>query len=627
MKTKIRQEILEILNIDIDLFIKKLNEITDSGVFDEFREDIIGLYLLGNSRKEVAQILLGHTRQKIKDKAKREKKLSQDIADPLSKNIYPRIAKLMGVYQEEIAGEWAKILNFLLDPQNNYKLNPPPQLNYDNFQGSIGNQFFIFSGSQDIVQDKIDATNFYQRGLFYQAFHCFVSAWNIERESYGSGNPETLIYLNNCLIEKYKNNLEEQKIKVYTLAVVVPFYHNQGKVANEILRGISQIQSYINYSIYQQLPDLEYIYEFEESFFRLNNNHQKIVIKILIVNEQNNIHFPTNRTAERLCELSSELNIIAVLGHYSSEMTRQAITIYANHGMVLLNFSSTSNELSNFSTAEQLSFYRLTTQDSIAARNLVDHLTTIYTNSVPQNSSIIYNQNSSYSLSYKQTIEDALQQNKGIFNHVDDYPNLGNSHNQIRPYLTEITENNVNIIFLIPDGGIEPNSLKNTGFISRLNVNHCLIAGSATFYQENVINWIDELHQLELIENQNRNIIACIPWHFNSNSNGINSNNHIAQNFCILGSNLWGENNLTWRSATAFDAVLTVFRTLERYPINNHQELATNMNNFLKINQEIINGVTGQIQFSENGDRLNPPTEIVKINFNQNRQEWEWNIV
>ncbi len=648
---EIRQKLIEKL-IHIDKLLDNVKQQQGNGTIGKRDEKIIGLCLLGTTREKIVENVFNYTRQKTNKKDKIYDNFAQAIADHLSKNIYPRIAELMGVNQEEIAANWTKILNFLLDPKNKYKLNPPPQLNADNFQSSFGNQFFILSGSKDIVDDQIDATNFYQRGLFYQAFFCFLSAWNREKESSGSGNPETLIYLNNCLIDRYQNTLEEREFKVYTLAVVVPFHHNQGKVATEILRGIAQIQSHINYYSYQQLPDLKYIEEFEEVFSTLNNNEQKILIKILIVNEPNNIHFPTNQTAERLCELSSELNIIAVLGHYSSEMTRQAIPIYANHGMVLLNFSSTSNELSKLPTAEQLSFYRLTTQDIIAATDLVNYLTTISTNSVPQNTSIIYNQNSSYSRSYKQTIEDALQENQGIFNHVDDYPSLGNNHNQI----PQIRVNNVgasqfctlaflrgaesfglsllwvmlygvNIIFLIPDGGIEPNSLNNTGFITKLNVNNCLIAGSATFYQENVINWIDELDKLGLIKQKTINIIACIPWHFNSNINGFNSNNYVAQNFCKLGRNLWGENNLTWRSATAFDAVLTVFRTLEQHPIQNHQELATNMDIFLKQNPTIIKGVTGEIQFQINGDRLNPPTEIVGINFNQNRQEWEWDIV
>ncbi|MDJ0511554.1 MAG: ABC transporter substrate-binding protein [Crocosphaera sp.] len=608
----IKQQIIERLKADIDKFIDDILQEPGNGKIQEHDENIIALFLLGCINNEIAE------QQNI---------TAQGIRDRLNKYIYPRIAQLMRVEQAEIAGNWTRILNFLLDPSNNYRLNPPLQLNDDNFQSSLGNQLFIFSQEKDIVQNQIEGIEAYKMGLFYKAYRLFLSAWKKEKERYSVGNPETLIYLNNCLIEQYKNTLEEEEVKIYTLAIVVPFHHNQGKVASEILRGIAQIQSLINYSIYQHLSNLEYIEELQQQFFSINQNTQKIVIKILIVNEPNNIHFSTNKIAEKLCELCSELNIIAVLGHYSSEMTKKAIPIYSKHGMVLLNFSSTSNELSDLSEGEKWVFYRLNTKDMIAGQKLVNYLTEISTDNKYQNTSIIYNQNSSYSSSYQKTIKTCLKQNKSLFNHLGDYSNLGGNRHKIRSYLTQIIDKNVDIIFIIPDGGIEPNSLNNTGFISRLNVSNCLIAGSATFYQENVIYWVDELKQLELITHENMNIIACIPWHFNSSNNGINSNNNMSTNFCSLGRKLWGDNNLTWRSATAFDAVLTVFRTLEKYSINNHQDLSEKMDIFLKRNQKIINGVTGKIEFIENGDRLNPPTEIAKIKFNKNREKWQWDTV
>ncbi len=58
----------------------------------------------------------------------------------------------MHVEQEEIAGNWVKIINFLLNPQNGYKLNPAPQLNSDNFQGSFGRQVFLYPPNQEIVK-------------------------------------------------------------------------------------------------------------------------------------------------------------------------------------------------------------------------------------------------------------------------------------------------------------------------------------------------------------------------------------------------------------------------------------------------------------------------------------------
>lgn len=609
MNTEKKEQIIGRLKIDIDRFIDDLNAISEDGNIQESDENIITLFLLGLTNNQIS------TQHNI---------TRQGIRDRLNRYIYPRIAQLIGVEQAEIAGNWVKILNFLLDTNNHYRLDLPPQLNDDNFQSSFGNQFFILSRYKEIVKTQIEATEFYQKGLFYPAYCCFLSAWKKEKELSQTGNPETLIYLNNCLIEQYKNSLEQKEVKVYTLAVVIPFHHNQGKVATEILRGVAQIQSHINYPIYNQLSDLKYINEFEELFFKLHQKDpSKIVIKILVINEPNNIHFPTNRTAEKLCELSSELNIIAVLGHYSSEMTKKAISVYAKHGMVLLNYSSTSNELSQLSIGEKLSFYRLTTHDQIAAENLVNYISQLDI-SFPHNVSIIYNENSTYCTSYKTTLETCLQANNNNFNLIYDYPHLGDTYPIIRSYLTQINNNNINTIFLISDGGIEPNSLNNIGLISRINVNNCWLAGSATFYQENVINWIDELDKMNLIDCENINIIACIPWHFQSQENGVNGDNIVAQNFCNLGKKLWGEHNLTWRGATAFDAVLTIFRTLERSTVNHHQELGEKMDVFLKKNQNIIKGVTGKIQFLENGDRFNPPTEIVKIKFNK---KWQWTIV
>ena len=127
----------------------------------------------------------------------------------------------MQVYQEQIAGNWVIILNFLLNTNNGYKLNPAPQLNNDNFQGSFGRQIFLYPPNPEIVKFQIEGTQFYQQGLYYQALKCFLWAWKKELEVYGIGNPEILIYINNCLIEYKQSLLQTRGIEVYTLAVVV----------------------------------------------------------------------------------------------------------------------------------------------------------------------------------------------------------------------------------------------------------------------------------------------------------------------------------------------------------------------------------------------------------------------
>jgi hypothetical protein len=84
----------------------------------------------------------------------------QQIRDRLANNIYPRIAELMQVEQEEIAGKWVVILNFLLAPKTGYKLNPAPQLNSDNFQGSFGRQIFFIHLIKRLFSFRLKGHNF-----------------------------------------------------------------------------------------------------------------------------------------------------------------------------------------------------------------------------------------------------------------------------------------------------------------------------------------------------------------------------------------------------------------------------------------------------------------------------------
>ncbi|MBW4597283.1 MAG: hypothetical protein KME46_31405 [Brasilonema angustatum HA4187-MV1] len=121
------QQVIEQLGIDIELFFRKLADL-GRGQLSECDKEIICQSLLGHSRKYIAlQLCLS----------------AESVRDRLSRYIYSQIAELMQVEQEAIAGNWVLILNLLLNPKNSYKLNPAPQLNSDNFQGSFGRQIFL----------------------------------------------------------------------------------------------------------------------------------------------------------------------------------------------------------------------------------------------------------------------------------------------------------------------------------------------------------------------------------------------------------------------------------------------------------------------------------------------------
>ncbi|MCY7337126.1 MAG: hypothetical protein LH613_13090 [Chamaesiphon sp.] len=118
---------------------------------------VICLALLGYTREEIANLIFHN-----------EKGKSQKIGDRLSKNIYPRFTSLIIKQtkevekQEEIAGNWARILNFLLDPAQGFRLNPPSQLNDDGFQASFGREIFLYPPDHNIVKLQQSGTLYYQ---------------------------------------------------------------------------------------------------------------------------------------------------------------------------------------------------------------------------------------------------------------------------------------------------------------------------------------------------------------------------------------------------------------------------------------------------------------------------------
>lgn len=597
------QQIAEQLGIDIERFFQSLEKIPDPILLSERDKEMICRFLLGYRRQQIAAAI---------------KIAVAEVGNRLSSNVYPRIAQLMNVEQAEVANNWTLILNFLLNPKNGYKLNPAPQLNSDNFQGSFGRQVFLQPSHQGIAQAQIKAMHRYQQGCYYQALLFFAKAWSEEKKLHGRGNPEICIYINNCLVESQKLFLQQRGIKTYTLAVVVPFHHNQGAIAAEILRGVAQIQSVVNFQHFDP-TDLEAEFLSSEnesqSLFSICGRSRisfgKIALRIMVVNDPNNVYAPYNQTAEKLANLADEIDLMAVIGHYSSEMTQTALNFYTDKGIVLVNASSTSNQLSHLE--DSIGFFRIATQDRINAAQLIQYLADGHSQTV----AIIYNENSSYSCSYRNSIKEGLMQYPQL-KLQPEYGQLGGEVHRLQSFLEKI-QDKVDTIVLVPDGGIEPNSLNNMGLISRFNLRRCTIAGSATFYQENVLHWMQERSQPELTCNK---LIACIPWHWHSKQNGCESSHPLSQAFCKIGAALWGAENLTWRSATAFDAVLMLLKALERH--SEDEKLIVKMRQFFKIQGKGIDGVTGKLRFHENGDRISPPTEIVQVAQDESSAPWKW---
>jgi branched-chain amino acid transport system substrate-binding protein len=610
--------VIEKLGIDIDLFLEHLDTLRYLGnKLEDVDRRIICASLCGKDREEIAHIL---------------NRRPQYVGDRLSIYIYPKIYRLMLVNNDRRHNNWLVILNWLLDPDREYRLNKSPRLNADNFQASFGSQVFLYPHALDIGNAQIAGGRYYQTSLWYVAQRCFIEAWKAGKELFHSGSPEIAIYINNCAIEQYhwrcKKQDVERKISTCTIAVVVPIHHDRGQIAAETLQGIAQIQLQINAQI-QELS-LDRFYTDVSPLQSLPIIHHKIAVKILIVNDINNLYDGNDRTAESLTKLALRLNLIAVIGHYSSEATRRALPVYAKAGIVLVNSSSSSDKLSSLGIGEQLSFFRIPPSDRINAASLIQFL------SVPSNFphspplkkvAIIYAENSIYSNSYRQAIEHELSERTNAFQLLSIFGYVTEEDIRSANYIAEIERQGVDIVIMIIDARIDPNFLANTGILNELDLDRCILAGSATLYKQN-FSRLTAFPGASTVETRQPQIVSCLPWHWDSPLNGCNSSHPPAQDFCTLANRLWDVRKVTWRSATAFDSMLLIYQMLQRFPqISDSRSFLEEIDRYFKIEQNEFEGITGKSKFTPNGDRQNPPTEIVKLEWDESQHQWLWKCV
>ncbi|AFY79712.1 hypothetical protein Ple7327_4618 [Pleurocapsa sp. PCC 7327] len=184
------QEVIEKLQIDIEHLFETLN------IQDNVDRRLICLSLLGYTPSEIAEITFS---------------TSDAIRSRLAKRISPRLENLMKV--DSLRGNWTRILNFLLDRENGYRLDLPPLPETTFFSSmSMGGKFLLNRNEIDSLT-RIGATESYSLGLHYQASELLYDIWQQEKQQFNSGDPEVLIYLQNCLIERNKKQLEQDEVE------------------------------------------------------------------------------------------------------------------------------------------------------------------------------------------------------------------------------------------------------------------------------------------------------------------------------------------------------------------------------------------------------------------------------
>ena len=575
---QLRSEIISILSINIDLLIQKIDEVNQQqseyhNPLDEERKFLLCLYIRGYSNNEILEKyqLLKLT-------------IDNQYISNRMRNVREGIKKLI----DDDLSSWAMFINYLLE--YGYKITD----NKADTCLSLGGRYFL-SNNHNLERTK--ATGHFLLHDYNSALAGFLNLWDE-----GDRNSETPIYLNNSWLLANQNNLEREygiaSFKLYKIAVVIPVLYNNGSVAQNLLKGIATLQLKINLALNNSkklyYPLAESLSDIEPFKF---NNRQKFGLLVYIAQDDRDLENPQSNTAIAIQNID---DIMGVIGHYSSEATANALKIYATSNIPLITASAASNNLpGNWNRANSL-FYRVTSKDEIQAGTLAKFIS----DREPQaRLAIMYNSHSDYCCSFRTSF---LNYFSGEI--VLDYENLSsNNYDELRQKIIQAQDRNANIILLIPDGGIHLSSLASAGSIIRQILDrNCWLVGGATLIHQNTLEWVREALRGREIRDLEKIVISC-PWFPD-----IEDNNSIARQFYKESQLIWQDIN-SWREGTAYDSALMLAKAIDKFNSQSGDRLlfSTVLQKFKQ--QDNCRGVTGKLQFDRQGDRIEPPVQLVGI--------------
>lgn len=351
-------------------------------------------------------------------------------------------------------------------------------------------------------------------------------------------DPETLIYLNNAQVAG------ETSLKI---AVSVPIGSNLN-VAQEILRGVAQAQQEINQS----------------------GGIGGAKLQVVIANDQNN-----PQIAEKIArEFVENREILAVVGHNSSNVSLAAAPIYQQGRLVMISPTSDAKALSGIGN------YIFRTIPSV--RFQADTLSRYSMQQARLTSLVICADESAvYSQSLKDEFTSAIFADGGRIANVNcDLAAPDFNANQM---ISEAIGAGADGLFLIPS----IDRLRQAIAIARANQGKLTLLGSSAMYTFQTI----QQGQADV-----NDLVLAVPWHPSAFANNSFSNN---------ANQLWG-GPVNWRTAMAYDAVLAIIAGLQQNPTRTGVQSNLTRPNFA------AQGSTGTIEFLPSGDR-NAPAILVKI--------------
>jgi len=435
----------------------------------------------------------------------------------------------------------------------------------------------VSSGEKLLVQtsalwSKQRGINEFADGNYPEALKLLKQSWREDRR-----DPETLIYINNALLKAIN-------AEYYTIAIVVPIRRNQdgsilnANLAEELLRGIAQAQTEVNLGL---LAANENNKDFPGQGFLEPKAIKGKGLKVIIADDGNIKSY----AVQRANYLVTQPDILAVIGHYTSDMTVETVDIYNRNKLVAISPGSTTEELTR---KPRKFFFRTAPTTSIEAESLVNQLLLVG----EKKAAVFYNPNSPFTASLWEEFKKQFEAQGGETSRISNYYDLSKNNFNAEAAIKEVEKGGKIALLVIPDGQVT-NSLENALKMIKANNDRNWVVGPWTLYDPGTLELAKDLKSVEKLG-------ISVFWHPLTSFD-----KKFPQNV----EKLWG-GPVNTRAALTYDAARTLIKALEEQPEPSRE----GMQKTLAEPNFKAEGATGIIEFDSNTrNRKNPPKLLVHI--------------
>ncbi|WP_424097316.1 ABC transporter substrate-binding protein [Moorena producens] len=219
-------------------------------------------------------------------------------------------------------------------------------------------------------------------------------------------------------------------------------------------------------------------------------------------------------------------------------------------------------------------------------------------NGVEKTAGVVYSDPSDYSKSFKTVIEKRVRE-KGEFIDLEQN-DLSTPSFDAGQIIDHAQQNQVNAIFVVPDGRTTSYAIPNAIDLMKSNQGQLWLGLAPSLYHPQTLKGLSNESESSLSK-----FIAYSDWHRLEGC----VDTREGEAFCQQASKLWKTTQLSLRTATAYDAIMTIAKALETLPNPDRVKLqqALRKNNFS------YSGVTGTVKFKPDGNRTEPPGGAVKV--------------